>query len=347
MSHFYDWSKTLSYDAPITMVVGARGIGKTYGLRVQVVKDWIKSKRTFVEVCRRVNEMSLVETGYFDKIQEQFPGYIFQVEKDRAYIATKPKDEDDKPVWKLLGYYVAMSQFQLLKKRTFSGVKRILMDEAVIDNRDRYHRYLRDEWGVLQNIVDTVTREHAGDGTQPRLYLLGNSCDILNPFFMQAKINGMPPRGYSWHMGKMFLLDYPDASEYAEEKRHTLAGMMAEGDNEASSLENKFADSSLLMIAARPKNAIREFTLIFDGNPISAWTDYIGDTLWITATKPKKDPVNVYVVGMHDDPSYPILRTIKPICDSMYALYGQRNMYFTTPQAHGIWQNLMEFMGYR
>lgn len=347
MNKFYDWSKTLSYDAPITMVIGARGIGKTFGLRVQVVKDWIKTKRTFVEVCRHVNEMSLVENGYFDKISTQFPDYIFQVEKDRAFIAEKPQTEDDKPDWKLLGYYVAMSQFQLLKKRTFTGVKRILMDEAVIDNRDRNHRYIRDEWGILQSIVDTVTREHAGDGTKPRLYLLGNACDILNPFFMKAGINGAPPRGYSWHLGKSFLLDYPDASEYAEEKSHTLAGMMAEGDNRSANLENRFADATLMMIEPKPKNGIRKFTLIFDGNPISAWTTYQGTTLWITATKPKADPVNVFVVGMHDDPSYPILRTIKPICDSMYDLYGQRNLFFTTPRAHGIWQSLMEFMGYR
>lgn len=345
MSSFYNWSKTLSFDAPITMVIGARGIGKTYGLRVQVVKDWIKTGRTFVEVCRHVNEMSLVENGYFDKIGQDFPGYVFQVEKDRAYIATKPKSEDDKPDWKLLGYYVAMSQFQLLKKRTFTGVKRILMDEAVIDNRDRNHRYLRDEWGILQSIVDTVTREHAGDGTQPRLYLLGNACDVLNPFFMKAGINGAPPRGFSWHLGKTFLLDYPDASEYAEEKSHTLAGMMAEGDNKSANLENRFADSTLLMIEPKPKNAFRQMTIIFDGRPISIWS---ADTrLWVTATKPKADGPDVFVVGMHDDPSYPILRTIKPICDSLYDMYGQRSLLFTTPQAHGTWQALMEFMGYR
>ena len=35
MTDYYDWHKTLSYNADVTMVIGARGIGKTYGLRKQ------------------------------------------------------------------------------------------------------------------------------------------------------------------------------------------------------------------------------------------------------------------------------------------------------------------------
>ena len=36
---FYNWQKTLSYNADVTMVIGARGIGKTYGLRLQFIRD--------------------------------------------------------------------------------------------------------------------------------------------------------------------------------------------------------------------------------------------------------------------------------------------------------------------
>ena len=31
MAEYYDWHKTLSYDADVTMVIGARGVGKTFG----------------------------------------------------------------------------------------------------------------------------------------------------------------------------------------------------------------------------------------------------------------------------------------------------------------------------
>ena len=42
MADFYDWNKTLSYDADVTMVIGAKGIGKTFGLRKQCIKDFLR-----------------------------------------------------------------------------------------------------------------------------------------------------------------------------------------------------------------------------------------------------------------------------------------------------------------
>ena len=52
MSDYYDWGTTLSYDADVTQVVTLRGKGKTYGLRKQFVKDFLKDESRFVEVCR-------------------------------------------------------------------------------------------------------------------------------------------------------------------------------------------------------------------------------------------------------------------------------------------------------
>ena len=52
MTAFYDWERTLSYDADITMVIGARGYGKTYGLRRQFLRDYIGKGYRFVEVVQ-------------------------------------------------------------------------------------------------------------------------------------------------------------------------------------------------------------------------------------------------------------------------------------------------------
>ena len=70
MSDYYDWNKTLSYDADVTMVVGARGIGKTYGLRLQFIRDWIKDGSRFVELTRHKNELSDFAATYFNRIIE-------------------------------------------------------------------------------------------------------------------------------------------------------------------------------------------------------------------------------------------------------------------------------------
>lgn len=37
---YYDWQKMLSYDADVTIVVGAHGCGKTFALRRQCIADY-------------------------------------------------------------------------------------------------------------------------------------------------------------------------------------------------------------------------------------------------------------------------------------------------------------------
>ena len=49
-SKYYGWERTLSYDADVTMVIGARGIGKTFGLRMQCIRDLIRDGSRFCEV---------------------------------------------------------------------------------------------------------------------------------------------------------------------------------------------------------------------------------------------------------------------------------------------------------
>nr|DAG86434.1 MAG TPA: DNA encapsidation protein [Caudoviricetes sp.] len=39
---YYDYGRVLSYHAPWMFVIGARGLGKTYGAKKLVIGDWIK-----------------------------------------------------------------------------------------------------------------------------------------------------------------------------------------------------------------------------------------------------------------------------------------------------------------
>ena len=211
MSDYYDWGTTLSYDADVTQVVTLRGKGKTYGLRKQFVKDFLKDESRFVEVCRFKDEISDVMDGYFDKLieKEEFPNHVFKTERKAAFIAKKPKD-GEKPQWKQIGYFVALSQMQRSKKKTFRNVYRIVLDESILDYHDRYHDYLPNEFSLLANIVDSCARQRAGEKRkhEPRVYLLANACDLMNPYFIRYGIKEEPNFGYSWHAGKTFLLHY-------------------------------------------------------------------------------------------------------------------------------------------
>ena len=114
---------------------------------------------------QKLHVLSGVSDGYFNRLAklDEFKGYLFRTDTHSAYIAEKPDDKKEKPTWKLIGYFVALSDAQNLKKRTFDNVRRIIFDEAILERSDVYHRYLNGEFLKFANLIDTVSRERADD----------------------------------------------------------------------------------------------------------------------------------------------------------------------------------------
>lgn len=292
MPNYYDWEKTFSYDADVTMVVGARGYGKTFGLRRQFIKDWKRDGSRFVEVVRYKNELSGVADGYFGRLEElpENENYFFRTDARYAYIAEKPNEDEEenakpKLKWKKIGYFIAMTDAQRMKKRTFKMVRRIVLDEAVIERSDRYHSYLPNEFATLADIVDTVSRERADiKSIRPRVYLLGNACDFGNPYFGHYGVTSDLSFGYRWFSNKTFLLHYVDSGEYAEQKlTGTVAGRMLAGSEAGRvSAMNEFTGMTSDFVCKKPKNAKFSFGIHFNGNHFGVWVDYINGYYHVT-----------------------------------------------------------------
>lgn len=302
---FYDWERTLSYDADVTMVIGARGVGKTFGLRRQFILDYLKRGWRFVEVTRYKNELSGVSDGYFNRLEKlpEFKGYVFKTDARYAYVAKQPDDEKDKPVWNMCGYFVALSDAQRLKKRTFDDVRRILLDEAILERADRYHRYLPNEFGVLANLVDTVSRERADtQSIRPRVYLLGNACDLANPYFAAYHVGTDLRFGYRWYAHKTFLLHYVEPGEYGREKAvGTVAGRMMENTEAGDvALNNAFQHQNSEFVRKKSKNAKFSFGIVCNGYKYGIWVDLNEGYYYVTNQIPKNSGKPVYSLTRED-----------------------------------------------
>lgn len=286
MSKYYDWAKTLSYNADVTMVISARGFGKTYGLRKQVIIDYIKHGWRFVEIVRFKNELSDVSDGYFSRVgkEEEFKNYMFKTDSRYAYIADAITDDDldvtgkkVKPEWHVIGYFVALSEAQKKKKKTYDSVRRLIFDEAIIEKSDRYHNYLPNEYGILAGLVDTVSRERKDvNGVKPRLYLLANACDLVNPYFIRYGVTADISFGYRWYDNKTFLLHYVEPGEYGEEKSdNTVAGRMLKGTVEGKvAAMNEFVIPQSDFVHKKPGRAKFQFGIAFNNKIYGIWVDY-------------------------------------------------------------------------
>lgn len=348
----YDWNKTISFDAGITAVFGARTIGKTYGLRKQGILDFLKRGHRYVEVHRTKEERKQITPGIFDKIIEQneFPDLTFKVEGMDLYVARKVL-KTEKPEWQHFGYSVALTEQERLKKVTFANVRRIVMDEAVIDRSiNRHARYLPNEWNTLARLISTISRERPGYATvKPRVYLLGNAVDIANPFFMRYNINQVPKPGYHWYENKTALLHIPNFAAYGREmQKRTVAGQMAGNtiDAQADAL-NIFKGSHNDYVERKTPDSVYQFAIVYRGQTIGAWFDMPNSLVFISKKTINDGRYPTYTLTTSDNRVNMVMAkknntTLKMLSE----MYGYGFIRYETPALREFFAEIMRNFGY-
>lgn len=360
MTRHYDWQATFSRQVgtqgEVCIVVGAKGIGKTYGLRLACINDYIRHKRRFAEVCRTKEELKGVRQDYFGKLKAQgeFDGYLFKVEGQAGYIARDLGDEDDKgrrehTPWELMCYFVALTAFQTEKKRTYEGIYRFIFDEALIDAKDRYHRYLPDEFLILGNLLDTMSRQQPGEDYRPyRLYLLGNACDLTAPYMRYAGIDRIPDFGYHWFNKKYTLLHYVEPWDEAEREAGTLVGRMLNGLDESDMVfGNRFAETKSGYIAKRPGTARHAFSVRWGKVTFAVWIDYKKALTYIDRKPPKGMPNTISVAKRDATIDYQAVGKGAPYLNMLSASFYAGLLRYDSQVTQELFFSILDFLGIR
>ena len=353
MVDYYDWNDILSYDADISMVIAARGIGKTYGARLQFIRDYLKKGYRFVELVRYKNELDDFTPTYFQKIEEneEFPNYIFKTTKRHAYMTRKPEN-GDKPDWQMIGYFGSISQAQSMKKWTFSKVRRVYLDEAVIDKRiDRWHDYLRNEYSALASIVDSVARENKKNNfnLKPSVILTGNACDLMNPYFVAAKIYEPPKPGFTWYRNKTMILHYVKDEEYAKEKSdETVAGRMLKGTvDEAIAANNDFIRQNQEFVAEKSKNAKFYFGVVYHQQKFGIWIDRNLGYYYVTGKIPNNAEPIFALTTDDNRVNYIMGKRVEGALRGFIDMYYMGIVRFETPELKGRFVDVLQLFGVR
>lgn len=352
MVDYYDWNDTLARDADITMVIGARGIGKTYGIRLQFIRDYIRKKWRFVELVRYKNELQDFTSTYFQKIDEneEFDGYMFKTTSRHAYIAKRPEN-GDKPEWEMFGYFGSLSQAQSMKKWTFANVRRIYLDEAVIDKRiDRFHGYLRNEYSTLASIVDSVARERKGQkSVKPSVILCGNACDLMNPYFIAAGIYEPPKEGYTWYRDKTMLVHYVKDKVYGSEKRKdTVAGRMLIGTvDDSIANDNEFVRQTMDFVEPKSKTAKFYFGISYMKQQYGVWIDRTQGYYYVTSKIPNNANPIFALTTEDNRVNYIMGKRVEGALRGFVDLYYAGIVKFETPELKGRFVDVLQLFGVR
>lgn len=352
---WYDWGDTLTYDADVTMVVGARNLGKTFGLREQMLRDWIKRGERFVAVTRYKDAIGDVAAGYFDAVLTDTRDKTVSEWRDAkrpsfrtsrgSYLVRYDGDKE----WQCIGYLVHLSVRQAAKERTFSCVRRVVMDECIIEPADRrYRHYLADEWGNLASVMTSCGKGRIEGHHAPQAYLLANAVDLINPWFRAMRIYDAPRRGKSWHkVGDVrVLLDYVEPS--GEASQDVGARMVSGSQDESGAWGNAFVVDRDTLIEEKPRSARYQCGFVWRGRTFGVWPDTRKGLIYVTRKFAIDSGMPMYALTTEDNrinylTAKPARKALASVADS----YGYGIVRFDSPQTRDDFARVLREFGIR
>ena len=276
LSKWYDKGQLLSYKAFFNMLIGNRGVGKTFGFKCWCIDDYKKTGHQFVWLRRFGTEIELMKKSFFDDIASKYPDDKFEVKGSKKSGRFYCNGE-------ICGFYFALSTSSIAKSSSYPMVDKIIYDEFLIVGNT--YKYLSDEVVLLLELIDTIfrDRETRPNAVKPRgVYLLGNNITIANPYFLYFNIPQMKSRFY-YDKERGLLVEMYKNEVFIEEKKTTRFGKLIQGtayydynvENIAMLDNNKF-------IRKRPTHCNFHCAIDYKGNTFGFWFDYKNGEMYVS-----------------------------------------------------------------
>lgn len=244
---YYDIREQSWRHEAICVIIGGRGIGKTYS----AAKFLLEEKKPFLYLRNTQTQMDECATAFgnpFKRISLDMDRDVRLVAEKKHYLVydyTNPERE-------LIGYGAALSTFSNLRGVDLSDVRYVLFDEFIERRTLSFNQF-----DAFQQMYETINRNRELQGEEPlRCYLLSNSQtlrnDILLGYGLVDRIQKMIAAGEKIYREPGLYVELPTA-DISELKKETANYKLISGSNAArEALENEFTYDSYKNVGKRP-----------------------------------------------------------------------------------------------
>ncbi len=247
---YLDFNQISKIRTPFILIVGARGIGKTYGALKYVVENEIcfaLMRRTKIQVeMIRTPEASpfkplILDTGCCADLKP--------INKELSGVY----GEDSK----LLGYVIALSTIANLRGFSGQDIEWLVYDEFI---PEKHERPIRSEETAFLNAYETINRNRELQGRPPlKCICMANSNDVDNAVFRALGLVGVAVKMLE-RKQELYINDkrgvtiiMPQGSPISEAKRQTALYRAAQNDNFSEmALDNDFSNNDFRNVKSLP-----------------------------------------------------------------------------------------------
>lgn len=274
-SIYYSPERIISYNALLNLIIGERGVGKTYGFKTYAVKRFLNKGKQFAYIRRYDTDLeasvgSSNDNKFFEQIKKEFPNSTFKISKSKKVRKLIIND-------KICGYALPLSSADSLKSSSYENVDVIIYDEFMLKEGTTQH-YLKNEPEVILDLIETIGRLR-----DIKVYCLGNAisstCPIMNYFNVTLPYN----TDIKTFKDGTIAIEYIKNEKYREVKKASRFGKLIDGTRYGEyAIDNEFLLDSKSFIKKKDNNAKFYFILYINGNSYGIWRDFKNQLMYIS-----------------------------------------------------------------
>ena len=298
---YWDINKILPYQRNFNLINGERSIGKTYTTQKWVVGKCLDKHQQFVYLVRTQSEKKegVLERAFEKVMSKEYPG-----------VETIYTEETMSANGEIIGFCIAISESQKIKKRSFPNVYYIIFDEYMLEDSSRSN-YVSGwkEPDLLLSIYHTIDREE----DRVKVFMLGNNTSFFNPYHLHPAFNIQPiKQGQIW-TSENVLYQWAEGSKDLKEKRATSKfGKMIQNTRYGEyASAGHFIEDNDDFIAVHDGKAQYEFTIICGGIQYGVYADQNKGLVYISDKTDPSCPF-VYALTVDDHTENVMLTKVKP-----------------------------------
>lgn len=219
---------------PFTLIVGGRGIGKTFG----VIKYLLENNRKFIYLRRTQTESDLQSSPLTSSLSKLLNRYTndYQFSKLSKNVGMVEYDNGG------VVYTCALSTFASIRGIDFDDVEYIVFDEFI---KESHIKAIKNEGLALANLYESINRNRELEGLKPVILIcLANSMDIANDVFIHfdlvAQAEFMINNNVEIYYRDNIMLIICQHSPISKEKEKTVLYKDASEEFARMALRNEF-----------------------------------------------------------------------------------------------------------
>jgi hypothetical protein len=326
---WYNWDKISSFNGTYNFMVGARGVGKTYGWKKKVIRAAIRKGEQFMYVRRYKEELKVSKETFFADLiaNNEFPDWDFRTYGAHAQMAKASTRDAKKREWVTIGHFIALSTAQAIKSVAYPLVTNIGYDEFILEKGTTH--YIANEVHAFNNLYSTVDRNQ----DKTRVFFMANAVSITNPYFLEYDIKIDNDTEFIVKRGGFIVIHVVKANEFTEQVYATKFGKFIAGTEYGDfAAGNEFADNNDNLLNVKGASARYTYTIETKQGTFSVWMDWLAGKYYVQERRPKQE-ILFTILPERMSEGKVLLSYSDKVMQSLRTAFRNGNTFFDTPKS--------------